>query len=68
MKTQLASVFAFACAAIVPATVQAQNQAASPVKVTPETFVRAESDGRFAATVQRAGGVGRIGGFHEVPR
>ena len=29
------------------------------VKVTPETFIRAESDGRFAGTVQRAGGVNR---------
>ena len=36
-----------------------KNQATPPVKVTPETFIRAETDARFAGTIQRAGGVNR---------
>ena len=57
MKTKLSSNFAFACAVAISATVQAQAQSDAPVKVTPETFIRAETDGRFAGIVKRAGGV-----------
>ena len=57
MILTLNSIFAFACAVVMSATVQAQAQSAAPVKVTPDTFIRAETDGRFAGIIKRAGGV-----------
>ena len=35
------------------------TSSAVPVKVTPETFIRAETDGRVAGIAKRAGGVNR---------
>ena len=61
MKMKLTSFVA--CAVVISATVQGQAQSDAPVKVTPETFIRAETDARFAGTIKRAGGVNRPGHF-----
>ena len=58
MKTRLAAIFAFACAVVISA-MQVKAQSDAPVKVTPETFIRAETDARFAGIIKRAGGVNR---------
>ena len=63
MKAILTSIVAIACAVVISTTVQAQAQSDTPVKVTPETFIRAETDGRFAGMIKRAGGVNRPGYF-----
>ena len=59
LKTKLTSIAVFACAVVISTMTQAQAQSAAPVKVTPETFIRAETDARFAGTIKRAGGVNR---------
>ena len=53
MRLKLTTIFVFACAVVNLAAVQAQAQSDAPVKVTPETFIRAETDARFAGTIQR---------------
>lgn len=48
---------------------RAQSTSAKPtaaVQVTPETFIRAETDGRFAGTIKRAGGV-NLPAYYRVP-
>jgi hypothetical protein len=59
MKTKLSSHFAFACALAISAA-HAQAQTAAPVKVTPDTYIRAETDRQFAEIVKMAGGVNRF--------
>ena len=66
MKTRLTAIIAFACAVVMSTTVQAQAQSAAPVKVTPETYVRAETDRRFAGIIQGAGGINQFK-FFRVP-
>ena len=56
METRLAAIFAFACAVVISA-MQVKAQSDAPVKVTPETFIRAETDARFAGIIKRAGGM-----------
>ena len=56
-KPKLTTICAFACA--VALSVEAQAQSVSSVKVTPDTFIRAETDGRFAGIIKRAGGINR---------
>jgi hypothetical protein len=60
MKTKLISLFAFACALAISAAAHAQAQTTAPVKVTPETYIRAETDRQFAEIVKMAGGVNRF--------
>jgi hypothetical protein len=56
------SLFALGCALAIsaPAHAHAQTQTTSPVKVTPETYIRAETDRQFAEIVKMAGGVNRF--------
>ena len=60
MKTKLTSLFAVACALAISAAAHAQAQTTAPVKVTPETYIRAETDRQFAEIVKMAGGVNRF--------
>jgi hypothetical protein len=60
MKTKLISLFAFACALVILAAAHAQAQTTAPVKVTSETYIRAETDRKFAEIVKMAGGVNRF--------
>ena len=62
MKTKLTAIFAFACAVVISATVQVKDQATSPGKVAPETYIRAETDRTFLNLSKQAGGVNRL--FH----
>jgi hypothetical protein len=60
MKTRLTSLLAFAFALGTSAPVPVQAQTSTPVKVTPETYIRAETDRQFAEIVKMAGGVNRF--------
>jgi hypothetical protein len=60
MKTKLTPLFAVACALAISAAAHAQAQTTAPVKVTPETYIRAETDRQFAEIVKMAGGVNRF--------
>jgi hypothetical protein len=57
---RIAHFFAFGCALAISAAAHAQAQTTSPVKVTPETYIRAETDRQFAEIVKMAGGVNRF--------
>jgi hypothetical protein len=46
--------------ALQPTAMQGQDQAILPVKVIPETYIRAESDRRFDDVAKMAGGVNRL--------
>ena len=59
MKTKLTSIFAFACAVVISAT-QAKAQSDAPVKVTPETYIRAETDRQFGLITKIAGGLNSL--------
>ena len=59
IKLTLTSIFVFACVLAVSA-VQAQAKAKDSVKVTPETYIRAETDRQFAGVAKMAGGVNRF--------
>ena len=52
----ITSLFAFACALAISAA-HAQAQTTAPVKVTPETYIRAETDRQFAEIAKMAGGI-----------
>jgi len=59
LMKKITRLFAIACAlAISPAHAQAQTT--TPMKVTPETYIRAETDRQFAEIVKMAGGVNRF--------
>ena len=60
MKTRITPAFAFACALAMAAVAHAQAQPTAPVKVTPDTYIRAETDRQFAEIVGMAGGVNRF--------
>ena len=50
MKAKLTSIFACACAAII--STRAQDQATPHVKVTPATYIHAETDRQFGNVVK----------------
>lgn len=60
MKTRLASFFAFACLLAISAAAYAESQTNTSVKVTPETYIRAETDRQFGEIVKMAGGINRF--------
>ena len=60
MKKKLTPVVAFACVLAMAAVAHAQAQPTAPVKVTPETYIRAETDRQFADIAKMAGGVNRF--------
>jgi len=62
MKTKFISSVTLSCAIVILAAVMAPAQAAQPVKVTPQTYIRAETDRQFGEGVKMAGGVNRL--FH----
>ena len=56
MKLTLTSIFASACAVVIsPAPAHAQSE--TSVKVTPETYIRAETDRSFANISKQGGGI-----------
>jgi hypothetical protein len=63
MKTRLPQLFFFASAVVMALLVQAQ--AAETVTVTPETYIRAESDRQFGDITIMAGGVNRLYHFRK---
>lgn len=65
MKTARMTFTAFASAAISMVSL-AHVWAADPVRVTPETYIRAESDRQFGEVVKMAGGVNRTYHFRSL--
>lgn len=47
MKSKLTSLFATMCAVVFSPAVTAQDQIKEPVKVTPEAYIRSETDRQF---------------------
>jgi hypothetical protein len=60
MKATVTTVFAFTCSIAVSAVAQAQS--ASTIKVTPETYIRAETDRTFLNPLKQTGGMNKL--FH----
>jgi hypothetical protein len=60
MKTGRESLFVVACAFTISAATYAQVQTNSSVKVTPETYIRAETDRQFGEIEKMAGGINRF--------
>lgn len=60
MRTKLTSLFALAFALAFLAAAHARAQTTAPVTVTPETYIRAETDRQFAEIIEMAGGVNRF--------
>ncbi len=63
MKAKNTALIAFVSAVVISAAAQAQDQATPPVKVTPETYIRAETDRQFGIVDKMAGGVNRLYNF-----
>jgi len=60
MKAKLTSLVACVCALAISAAACAQAQTTATVKVTPETYIRAETDRQFGEIVKMSGGVNRF--------
>jgi hypothetical protein len=59
MNPKLASLFVFLCTLATTAA-DGRAQKTDPVKVTPETYIRAETDRQFGEIVKMAGGINRF--------
>jgi hypothetical protein len=60
MNTRLIRICAFFCTVVISAMAPAQDSATPPVTVTPDTYIRAETDRQFGTIVKMAGGVNRF--------
>jgi len=65
MKIKLTITLFFICALAFLALVEAEGQETSAVKVTPETYIRAESDRQFGIIPKMAGGLNKLYHFRQ---